>query len=211
MGFLVGRARSIGRFVLNRAAVAASSDQKEAANGSRCLLKSLGQRQSCRRGDRGTARIRVGDVLGGAARCCRSPPSHEANVIAQLERKSPVLVGQISRPLARKLTLIAGSIALALIVGGAGWYLGHKNHRPSAMSREPKAERQVAMVPTGDESVTKQPEEIAVQPYGKAVKNPAVLPAEDVRIPRKRSRKSGQTKRMVQRMQRPWPGVEASG
>jgi hypothetical protein len=91
---------------------------------------------------------------------------------------------QNSRAPARKLALIAGSIALAMIVGGTGWYLGHKNHAPPAESSgSAQAERQLAIVPTGNEVASKQPEATATQPHGKAVKNPAMLSAEDVANP----------------------------
>ena len=110
-----------------------------------------------------------------------SPPLPGANVPAQSERKNPMAMGEIPRRPTGKLTLIAGSIVLAMIVGGAGWFLGHKNHAPRPKSSEPaQPESQVAIVPTRDEVATKQPGETAVQPYGNAVKNPVVLPAEDV-------------------------------
>ena len=111
----------------------------------------------------------------------KSPPPVEATVSPQFEKKSPTTIAPISPPPARKLTLIAGSIALAMIVGGTGWYLGHKNHAPSAeSSKSAQPERQVAMISTGDEVASKEPEAIAAQPYGKDVKNSAVLPAKGV-------------------------------
>ncbi|HMH44339.1 MAG TPA: TIR domain-containing protein [Pyrinomonadaceae bacterium] len=111
----------------------------------------------------------------------RSPPPPDAFVPAQSERKNPMLIGRTSRPATRKLTLIAASIALAMIVGGAGWYLGQKKHAsPSHSSVPAQADSQVAIAPTGDEAASKQPEAKAVQSHGKAVKNSAVLPAEDV-------------------------------
>ena len=111
----------------------------------------------------------------------RSPPLPGANVQTQTERERLVLMGQTSQAPARKLSVIAGWIALAMIVGGGGWYLGHKNHAQSAKSSRPEqAKREVAIVPTGDEEAGKQPESSATQPRGKTVKNPVVLPAEDV-------------------------------
>jgi len=111
----------------------------------------------------------------------RSPPPPDAIVPAQSERKNPIVSGRTSRPATRKLTLIAASIALAMIVGGAGWYLGQKKHAPPSQSSVPaQADGQVAIAPTGDEAARKQPEANAGQSYSKAVKNSAVLHAEDV-------------------------------
>jgi hypothetical protein len=56
----------------------------------------------------------------------QSPPLPGANVPAQSERKSPMATAQIPRPSSRKAILIAIAIAVLMIVGGAGWYLGHK-------------------------------------------------------------------------------------
>jgi hypothetical protein len=68
-----------------------------------------------------------------------------------------------------------------MIVGGAGWYLGQKKHAPPSQSSVPaQADSQVAIAPTGDEATRKQPEANVVQSHGKAVKNSAVVPVEDV-------------------------------
>jgi hypothetical protein len=104
----------------------------------------------------------------------RSPPPPDAFAPAQLERKNPTLIGRTSRPATRKLTLIAASIALAMIVGGPGWYLGQKKHAsPSHSSVPAQADSQVGIAPMGDEAASKQPEANALQSHGKAVKNSA--------------------------------------
>jgi hypothetical protein len=111
----------------------------------------------------------------------RSPPLPDAFVPAQSERKNPILIDRTSRPATRKLILIAASIALAMIVGGAGWYLGQKKHAsPSHSSVPAQAGSQVAIAPKGDEAASKRPEANAVQSQGNAVKNSALLSAEDV-------------------------------
>jgi hypothetical protein len=103
-------------------------------------------------------------------------------VPAQIERESPMATAQISPPSSRKLTLIAVAIAVLMIVGGAGWYLGHKREvAPEKLSGSIQAERQIPIVnPTEDEAASKQPEPIAIQPLRKAAKDLTVLPTEDV-------------------------------
>jgi len=103
-------------------------------------------------------------------------------VPAQIERESPMATAQISPPSSRKLTLIAGAIAGLMIVGGAGWYLGHKREvAPEKLSGSTQAERQIPIVnPTEDEAASKQPEPIATQPQRNAAKDLTVLPTEDV-------------------------------
>ena len=82
-----------------------------------------------------------------------SPPPPDAFVPAQSERKNPMPIGRTSRPATRTLTLITASIALAMIVGSAGWYLGQKKHAsPSHSSGPAQADSQVAIGPTGDEA-----------------------------------------------------------
>jgi predicted component of type VI protein secretion system len=103
--------------------------------------------------------------------------------LAQTERESPMETAQISPPSLRKSTLIAVAIAVLMIVGGAGWYLGHKREvAPAYLSGSaPQAERQIPIVnPPEDEAASKQPEPIATQPQRKAAKDLTVLPTEDV-------------------------------
>jgi pSer/pThr/pTyr-binding forkhead associated (FHA) protein len=104
-------------------------------------------------------------------------------VPAQIERESPMATAQISPPSSRKLTLIAVAIAVLMIVGGAGWYLGHKREvAPEKLSgSSTQVERQIPIVnPTEDEAASKQPEPIATQPQRTAAKDLTVLPTEDV-------------------------------
>src|SRR5436309_16087799 len=61
-------------------------------------------------------------------------------VPAQTERERPMATAQISPPSSRKSTLIAVAIAVLMIVGGAGWYLGHKREGST------QAERQIPIV-----------------------------------------------------------------
>jgi pSer/pThr/pTyr-binding forkhead associated (FHA) protein len=103
-------------------------------------------------------------------------------MLAHTERESPVATAQISPPSSRKSTLIAVAIAVLMIVGGAGWYFGHKREvAPEKLSGSVQAERQIPIVnPTGDEAASKQSEPIATQPQRKAAKDLTVLPTEDV-------------------------------
>jgi pSer/pThr/pTyr-binding forkhead associated (FHA) protein len=103
-------------------------------------------------------------------------------VLAHTERESPMAAAQISPPSSRKLTLIALAIAVLMIVGGAGWYLGHKREvAPEKLSGSTHAERQIPIAnPTEDEAASKQPEPIATQPQRTAAKDLTVLPTEDV-------------------------------
>jgi pSer/pThr/pTyr-binding forkhead associated (FHA) protein len=104
-------------------------------------------------------------------------------VPAQIERESPMATAQISPPSSRKLTLIAVAIAVLMIVGGAGWYLGHKREvAPEKLSgSSTQVERQIPIVnPTEDEAASNQPEPIATQPQRTAAKDLTVLPTEDV-------------------------------
>jgi pSer/pThr/pTyr-binding forkhead associated (FHA) protein len=104
-------------------------------------------------------------------------------VPAQIERESLMATAQISPPSSRKLTLIAVAIAVLMIVGGAGWYLGHKREvAPEKLSgSSTQVERQIPIVnPTEDEAASKQPEPIATQPQRNAAKDLTVLPTEDV-------------------------------
>src|SRR5438034_6966745 len=103
-------------------------------------------------------------------------------VLAQAERERPMATAQISPPSSRKSTLIAVAIAVLMIVGGAGWYFGHKREvAPEKLSGSGQAERQIPIVnPTEDELASKQPAPIATQPQRKAAKDLTVLPTEDV-------------------------------
>src|SRR5437588_199310 len=103
-------------------------------------------------------------------------------VLGQTERGSPTATAQISPPSSRKSTLIAVAIAVLMIVGGAGWYFGHKREiAPEKLSGPAQAERQIPILnPTEDGAASKQPEPIATQPQRKAAKDLTVLPTEDV-------------------------------
>lgn len=104
-------------------------------------------------------------------------------VPAQIERESPMATAQISPPSSRKSTLIAVAIAVLMIVGGAGWYLGHKREvaTEKLSGSSTQVERQIPIVnPTEDEAASKQPEPIATQPQRTAAKDLTVLPTEDV-------------------------------
>jgi pSer/pThr/pTyr-binding forkhead associated (FHA) protein len=103
-------------------------------------------------------------------------------VPAQTKRESPMATAQISPPSSRKLTLIAVAIAVLMIVGGAGWYLGHKREvAPEKLSGSTQAERQIPIVnPTEDGAASKQPKPIATQPQRTAAKDLTVLPTEHV-------------------------------
>lgn len=104
-------------------------------------------------------------------------------VPARTERESPMATAQISPPSSRKSTLIAVAIAVLMIVGGAGWYFGHKKEEaPEKLSgSSTQVERQIPIVnPTEDEAASKQPGPIATQPQRRAVKDLTVLPTEDV-------------------------------
>jgi pSer/pThr/pTyr-binding forkhead associated (FHA) protein len=103
-------------------------------------------------------------------------------VLAQTERESPMATAQSSPLSSRKSTLIAVAIAVLMIVGGAGWYFGHKREvAPEKLSGSVQAERKIPIVnPTEDEAASKQPEPIATQLQRKAAKDLTVLPTEDV-------------------------------
>src|SRR6266542_192470 len=113
--------------------------------------------------------------------CCTPAGPLIVPVPAQTERESPMATAQISPPSSRKSTLIAVAIAVLMIVGGAGWYLGHKREvAPEKLSGSTQAEREIPIVdPTEDEAASKQPEAIATQPQRKAAKDLTVLPTED--------------------------------
>jgi pSer/pThr/pTyr-binding forkhead associated (FHA) protein len=83
-------------------------------------------------------------------------------VPAQIERESPMATAQISPPSSRKLTLIAVAIAVLMIVGGAGWYLGHKREvAPEKLSgSSTQVEGQIPIVnPTEDVARAEQPQQ----------------------------------------------------
>src|SRR5439155_15465 len=103
-------------------------------------------------------------------------------VLGHTERESPTATAQISPPSSRKSTLIAVSIAVLMIVGGAGWYFGHKRElAPEKLSRSDQAERQIPIVnATEDEGASKQQEPIATQPQRKPAKDLTVLPTDDI-------------------------------
>ena len=107
-------------------------------------------------------------------------------VPAQIERESPMATAQISPPSSRKLTLIAVAIAVLMIVGGAGWYLGHKREvapeKLSGSSTQP--ERQIPIVnPTEDVARAQQPQQEVGAKEGFHVSNsptiaqPSIAPA----------------------------------
>src|SRR6266513_5117750 len=136
-------------------------------------------------------KIRFGSVL---AVFCRMLPQRSIEqtssspgplilpVPAQTERENPMATAQISPPSSRKSTLIAVAIAVLMIVGGAGWYFGHKREvAPEKLSGSVQAEERIPIVnPTEDRAASKQPESIATQPQRKAAKDVTVLPTEDV-------------------------------
>src|SRR4029453_5693991 len=103
-------------------------------------------------------------------------------VPVQIERESPMATAQISPPSLRKLTLIAFAITVLMIVGAAGWYLGHKREvAPEKLSGSAQPERQIPIFnPPEDKAASKQPEPIATQPQRTAAKDLTVLPTEDV-------------------------------
>jgi pSer/pThr/pTyr-binding forkhead associated (FHA) protein len=83
-------------------------------------------------------------------------------VPAQIERESPMATAQISPPSSRKLTLIAVAIAVLMIVGEAGWYLGHKREvAPEKLSgSSTQVEGQIPIVnPTEDVARAEQPQQ----------------------------------------------------
>jgi pSer/pThr/pTyr-binding forkhead associated (FHA) protein len=102
--------------------------------------------------------------------------------LTQTESKSPMATAQISPPSWRKSTLIAVAIAVLMIVGGAGWYFGHKREVvPEKLSGSAQAERQIPIAnPTEDGAASKQQEPIAIQPQPKGAKDLTVLPTQDV-------------------------------
>ena len=79
-------------------------------------------------------------------------------VPAQTEKESPIATARPFRPSSRKSTLIAVAIAVLMIVGGAGWYFGHKKGvAPQKLSGSTEAERQIPIVnPTEDQAARKQ-------------------------------------------------------
>jgi pSer/pThr/pTyr-binding forkhead associated (FHA) protein len=103
-------------------------------------------------------------------------------MLAQTERESPTATAQISPPFSRKSTLIAVAIAVLMIVGGAGWYFGHKREvAREKLSGSLQTERRIPIVNrTEDEAASKPPEPIATQPRRTVAKDLTVLPTEDV-------------------------------
>jgi pSer/pThr/pTyr-binding forkhead associated (FHA) protein len=103
-------------------------------------------------------------------------------VLAQTERERPMATAQISPPSSRKPTLIALAIVVSVIVGGAGWYFGHKREvAPEKVSGSAQAERQIPIVNSTEVgAASKHPEPIAIPPQRKAAKDLTVLPTEDV-------------------------------
>jgi len=67
-----------------------------------------------------------------------------------------------------------------LLAAQDGIWVKKNTRRLHTRAYPPQADSQVAIGPTGDEAASKQPEVNAVQSRGKAVKNSAVLPTEDV-------------------------------
>jgi predicted component of type VI protein secretion system len=136
-------------------------------------------------------KIQFGTVPSMFATSRKKPPRQMSSspagplilpVLAHTERESPTATAQISPPSARKSTRIAVAIAVLMIVGGAGWYFGHKREVASEkLSGSVQAERQIPIVnPTEDEAASKQPEPMATRPQRKAAKDLTVLPMEDV-------------------------------
>jgi pSer/pThr/pTyr-binding forkhead associated (FHA) protein len=107
-------------------------------------------------------------------------------VLAQTERDSPMATEQISPPSSRKSTLIAVAIAVLIIVGGAGWYFGHKKEvAPEKLSgSSTQVERQIPIVnPTEDVARAQQPQQEVGAKEGFHVSNsptiaqPSIAPA----------------------------------
>jgi pSer/pThr/pTyr-binding forkhead associated (FHA) protein len=107
-------------------------------------------------------------------------------VPAQIERESPMATAQISPPSSRKSTLIAVAIAVLMIVGGAGWFLGHKREVvPERLSGSfTRPERQIPIVnPTEDVARAQQPQQEVGAKDGFHVSNsptiarPSIAPA----------------------------------
>ena len=96
-------------------------------------------------------------------------------VLARTERESPMATAQISPPSSRKSTLIAVAIAVLMIVGGAGWYFGHKKEvAPEKLGgSSTQVERQIPIVnPTEDVARAEQP-----QQESPTVAQPSIAPA----------------------------------
>jgi pSer/pThr/pTyr-binding forkhead associated (FHA) protein len=109
-------------------------------------------------------------------------------VLAQTERDSPMATEQISPPSSRKSTLIAVAIAVLIIVGGAGWYFGHKKEvAPEKLSgSSTQVERQIPIVnPTEDVARAQQPQQEVGAKEGFHVSNsptiaqPSIAPARE--------------------------------
>jgi pSer/pThr/pTyr-binding forkhead associated (FHA) protein len=109
-------------------------------------------------------------------------------VLAQTERDSPMATEQISPPSSRKSTLIAVAIAVLIIVGGAGWYFGHKKEvAPEKLSgSSTQVERQIPIVnPTEDVARAQQPQQEVGAREGFHVSNsptiaqPSIAPARE--------------------------------
>jgi pSer/pThr/pTyr-binding forkhead associated (FHA) protein len=97
---------------------------------------------------------------------------------AQTQREGPMATGQISQPSWRKLTVIAVAIMLSVIVGGAGWYSGHKSALAAQkLSTSNQADKQIGTIsPTENGADRKQPERIATQPQRTAAKDMTAVP-----------------------------------
>lgn len=119
-------------------------------------------------------------LLQGYSLATSRPPNPRAS--SDQERESPMARAQISRPSSHRSTVIPLAIAVLVIVGGAGWYLGHKREvAPEKLSGSSQAERQVPIVnATEDGPASKQPKPIATQPQRTAAKDLTVLPTKKV-------------------------------
>src|SRR5437764_2347983 len=136
-------------------------------------------------------KIQFGTVPSMFATSRKKPPQQISSspagplilpVPAQADRESSTAMAQISPPRPRKSTRIAVAIAVLMIVGGAGWYFGHKREvAPEKLSGSVQAETQIPIVnPTEAEAASKQREPMATRLQRKADKDLTVLPTEDV-------------------------------
>ncbi|MFL6596658.1 MAG: FHA domain-containing protein [Chthoniobacterales bacterium] len=150
-------------------------------------------------------KIQFGTVPSMFATSRKKPPQQISSspagplilpVPAQADRESSTAMAQISPPRPRKSIRIAVAIAVLMIVGGAGWYFGHKRAvAPEKLSGSVQTERQIPIVnPTEAEAAIKQREPMATRPQRKADKDLTVLPMEDVARPQQPQQEVGPKK-----------------
>jgi hypothetical protein len=98
-----------------------------------------------------------------------------------VELIDPVANGSTAHPFSRSQMAIIATIPALLIVGAAGWYLGHKREVPPEKSTEPtQVEKQVAVAKLAEDEANKKPSEpIATEPPHEVANVPMVLPGKD--------------------------------